>query len=191
LPASLGLALLSEEIVRIIYERGSFSESDAVVTAGVLVVYSAGLLPLSLQKVLSATFFARGDTGTPVKVSFLSVLSEGLFGAFFAFVVGLGIYGLPVGTVLSSLTGFVLLLRKSGIRADVPEVAGTFIRSAASAAVMGALVWILKSGLTDPLQTVALAVPLGAVLYFLSLLLLRESLTLRLFKSFVQKLGNP
>ncbi len=191
LPASVGLALLSEEIVSVVYGRGNFLTTDAEVTADVLVLYSVGLVPFSLQKVLSAEFFARGDTATPVRVSLATVLSEGVFAALLAFGLGLGIYGLPAGTALSSLVGLVLLLRRSGVKPDCGEIMRTSLKSVLSVSGMVAVLYLLGELTDDPLRRVSLSIPVSALVYLFLLLLLRESLTLRLLKSLVEKLRNP
>ena len=191
IPASTGLILLSEEIVRAVYRRGSFSEEDARTTAVVLSIYSLGLIFSSLQKVLSAEFFSRGDTKTPVKASFLSVLSEGVLGYLLAFPVGLGLYGLPLGTALSFLAGFSFLMARKKVRIDLPSLASTLVKSLIASSVMGLFVLWVKGFSEGVLITLLFTIPAGALLYFLVLYLLRESLALGLLKGLVKKGLNP
>ncbi len=190
-PASTGLVLLSEEIVKVVYRRGSFSEEDARITATILSIYSLGLVFSSLQKVISAEFFSRGDTKTPVKASLLSVVSEGILGYLFAFLLGLGIYGLPLGTVISFLIGFSFLMVKKKVRIDKIPLAYTLIRSLIASSVMGVSVFWIKNYLTEATMTLVLGIPSGSVVYFLTLFILREKLALSLFQSFIKKGLNP
>ena len=191
IPASAGLIILSEEIVRVIYQRGNFSEEDARITATVLSIYSLGLLFSSLQKVLSAEFFSRGDTKTPVKVSLISVLSEGLFGFLLAFPLGLGLYGLSLGTALSFLVGFSLLMVKKEVKIERRDLVSTLLKSSVASLGMSLLVLWIKNSLESAVQILALSIPMGAILYFLILFLLREELALGLFKGLVKKGLNP
>ena len=66
LPATLGLIVLSEPIVRLLFEHGVFTASDTAATAQMLVWLALGLPAHVLVKALSPAFFARDDTLTPV-----------------------------------------------------------------------------------------------------------------------------
>ena len=190
-PASAGLFLLSEEIVRVIYFRGNFTEEDVFYSSLSLSLYSLGLPLFSLQKVLSSSFFSKGDTKTPVKASLFTVLSEGLLAASLAFILGLGVFGLPAGTALSSLIGFTYLLVRSEETPFWNTFLKTFLKVFLSTGVMVLFLLFLKNLSGNYLVTVLIAVPTGALVYFLSLSVLREDLTLSLGKSFVKKLLNP
>ncbi len=69
----IGLMLLSEPIVRILFERGIFTPTDSINTAHALIVFAFGLPAYMLTKTLSPFFFAKGDTKTPVKIAILGV----------------------------------------------------------------------------------------------------------------------
>ena len=73
-----GLMLLSEPIVRILFERGLFSFSDSVHTAWALIVFSIGLPAYMLTKTLSPFFFAKGDTKSPVQIAVFGVFLNAL-----------------------------------------------------------------------------------------------------------------
>lgn len=191
LPASTGLILLSEEIVRAIYRRGSFSEEDARTTAIVLSIYSFGLVFSSLQKVLLAEFFSRGDTKTPVKISLITVLSEGAFGYTLAFPFGLGLYGLPMGTSLSFLVGFSLVMLKKKVKIERAPFLSTLLKSSLACLGMGAFLLIVKNSPWGTLQKLLLGMSGGGTLYLLILLSLKEELTLSLLKGLVKKGLNP
>ena len=67
LPATLGLIVLSEPIVRILFEHGAFSASRyRGDTAQALMWLALGLPAHVLVKALSPAFFAREDTHTPL-----------------------------------------------------------------------------------------------------------------------------
>ncbi len=191
LPASAGLFLLSEDIVMVVYRRGSFGDEDVFFSSGALSIYSLGLVLFSFQKVLSAVLFSEGDTKTPVKASLLTVLSEGVLASFFAFLLKMGVFGLPMGTALSSLVGFAYLISKVDVSPDWRSLLKSSLKGFLATTLMGALVFFLKRSELEPLMVVLTAVPLGALAYFLSLIALREELSLRLLKGFVEKLRNP
>lgn len=69
LPASLGLFLLREPLVRVLLERGRFGASSTETVAWALGFFSLGLLAHSSVEILSRGFYALHDTKTPVLVA--------------------------------------------------------------------------------------------------------------------------
>lgn len=69
LPASLGLALLSLPVVQVLYEHGSFTLNNALITSIPLACFAVGLPGLALVEILARTFYALRDSKTTVAVS--------------------------------------------------------------------------------------------------------------------------
>jgi putative peptidoglycan lipid II flippase len=65
LPAAVGLAMLAQPIVVLLYERGAFTASDTVATALALAVFAAALPAQALIKTFSSVFFARERMTAP------------------------------------------------------------------------------------------------------------------------------
>ncbi len=76
IPASAGLILLSEPIIRLIFERGAFTGADTIATAQALSLYAIGLFAYSTNKILVPVFYALDDTKYPVIASFVAVGSN-------------------------------------------------------------------------------------------------------------------
>ena len=55
--------------MRALFVRGAFTAADALGGRPTLAAYAVGLLPFVLIRSAVATFFARGDTATPVKAA--------------------------------------------------------------------------------------------------------------------------
>lgn len=72
LPAAAGLALLSEPIVRLLFQRGHFQASDTALMTPVLAVYALGLPFLSFTSLALRGFYAVKDMRTPVRAAALS-----------------------------------------------------------------------------------------------------------------------
>ena len=66
LPVTLGLMVLREPFVRLLFERGAFDAASTQLTAGPLLFYALALLPFALEVIVVQFFFARQDTLTPV-----------------------------------------------------------------------------------------------------------------------------
>ncbi len=68
-PAAVGLFILAAPITAVLFERGAFDIAESQNTAAALAAFALGLPGYILVKVLSAAFFARGDTKTPVRAA--------------------------------------------------------------------------------------------------------------------------
>ncbi|WP_137129875.1 murein biosynthesis integral membrane protein MurJ [Rhizobium sp. FY34] len=73
LPAAGGIWVLSDAIIRVLYERGAFSADNTAVVASILAIYGLGLPGFVLIKALQPGFYAREDTKTPMRFTMLSV----------------------------------------------------------------------------------------------------------------------
>jgi len=114
LPAAGALLVMAGPVVQTLFERGDFDNAASLATAAALAVYALGLPAYVLVKALAPGFFARGDTGTPVKIAFVAmivnlVLNLILMGPFLH-------VGIAMATVASSwlnagLMAFVLYRR--------------------------------------------------------------------------------
>lgn len=71
-PAAVGLALLSEPVTRLLFQRGAFTASDTGLMAPILAVYAFGLPFLSFTTVALRGFYALKDTATPVRAAAVS-----------------------------------------------------------------------------------------------------------------------
>ena len=72
-PATFGLAALSEPIVRLLFERGRFLPTDTASTAAALRFYAVGLAGYATARIVSPVFYALGRSRIPVIVSVLSI----------------------------------------------------------------------------------------------------------------------
>ncbi len=109
LPAAVGLAVLSQPIVHVLFEHGAFSASDAAATATALAAYAPGIPAFFLVRVFSARFFARHDTKTPVKIALCAVGANLILALLF--LGPLGHIGLALANSIASWVNALLLLR--------------------------------------------------------------------------------
>jgi len=84
LPASLGLILLREPLVAMLYQRGEFNAHSTSLVAWALLWYAAGLLGHSLMEVLTRAFYAQHDTKTPVIIGAVAMGLNVIFSFTFA-----------------------------------------------------------------------------------------------------------
>jgi len=109
IPAAVGLIILAQPIISVIYEHGRFTPEATRQTAGALQFYAIGLAAYSAVKVLAPAFYALDKRYLPMMVSILSIIINFVLNWFFMFKVGLGHRGLALSTSLVALTNFLLL----------------------------------------------------------------------------------
>jgi putative peptidoglycan lipid II flippase len=107
-PATVGLAVLAQPIVQLMYQRGAFSPSDTLATAGALQFYAIGLLGYSIVRIASPAFYALEQNRIPVAISIITVLVNA--GLNTMLVRSMGYEGLALGTSLAALLNAGLLL---------------------------------------------------------------------------------
>ncbi len=73
-PATVGLFVLAEPIVGLVFAGGRFTLEDTAMTAAVLRVFLLGLSFAAVDQLLIFAFYARRDTLTPSSVGVLSVV---------------------------------------------------------------------------------------------------------------------
>lgn len=74
IPAGIGLFLVREPIVRLIYQSGSFDENSTAIVATPLAFFALGLVGYALTEILTRVFYATRDTRTPVITGVLTVV---------------------------------------------------------------------------------------------------------------------
>jgi putative peptidoglycan lipid II flippase len=169
LPATFGLWALSGPLVRLLYQHGRFRAFDTEQTAAALGAYCIGLCAYAAVKVLVPTYYALGDTRTPVFASFLSVIVN-LTGNLILMRT-MGHVGLALSTSLTMLFNFAQLsfyLRKKLKRLEGRRMTATFARTALAsllmAVVIRGLVWLGEGVWTSGTLGCGLAVALGIAL---------------------------
>jgi putative peptidoglycan lipid II flippase len=74
IPAALGLMILREPIIRMLFQHGQFVAESTRLTARPLLYYAAGLPALACVKLIVPAFYSAGDTKTPVVVAIISFI---------------------------------------------------------------------------------------------------------------------
>ena len=147
-PASVGLILLREPIVELLFQRGAFGVRDTQLVAWALLWYAAGLVGHSVVEIVSRAFYALHDTRTPVAVgvgamglnAVLSLVLPGVFAARGWLPLG----GLALANSAATAIEMVVLLalmqgRLEGI--EFKRLAQGFGQATLAAAAMWAALW--------------------------------------------------
>ena len=182
IPAAVGLALLSEPIIRLIYQHGKFMASDTAAMTPLLRLFVIGLPFFSITNLTVRAFYAVKDTATPVRVGLIDfainlVLSVTLMRWFGA-----------AGLVLASTTAIIVqtvLLQRALVRKlpgmSLAPLWPSVGKVLVATLVMGAVVWAGWRGLNAllpgshlaDLLALALLIPLAVTCYAGMLWILR------------------
>ncbi len=120
LPASIGLILLREPLISMLYQRGEFDARAVQLVAWALLWYAAGMVGHSIMEILTRAFYAQHDTKTPVMIGMvamgLNVVLSILFARLFASIGWMPHGGLALAnsfaTALEAAVLFIVMRRR-------------------------------------------------------------------------------
>lgn len=117
-PAAVGLALLSEPITRVLFERGKFLAADARGMAVLLAIFAVGMPFFSMVNLTVRAFYSVKDTKTPVRVALVDFVVN--LGLSLALMRWLGAAGLVIASTTAIIVQTVLL--KRALTRKLPEM---------------------------------------------------------------------
>jgi putative peptidoglycan lipid II flippase len=143
-PAACGLAVLAHPIISVIYQHGRFTPASTAQTALCLQAYAIGLAGYAAIKVLAPSFYAFGDSRTPMCVALFSVVVNATLNSFFTWKLHWGPAGLALSTSLIALTNLALLMvfmRRKIQRLGLAVLLRSLVKVIAASAVMSVAAW--------------------------------------------------
>jgi putative peptidoglycan lipid II flippase len=182
IPATMGLILLRNPIISLLFERNNFTSSDTEMVGWVLLWYSIGLVGHSIVEILSRAFYSLHDTKTPVIVGSLTmglnvVLSftlPGLFGNLGWIPVG----GLALANTIATsleMVALIILMRNrlEGIRGR--HLWRGTIKSVLSAGMMSIaiIVWMNSAEQYSVLVSSLIGIVLGVAVYGVGMVIMK------------------
>jgi putative peptidoglycan lipid II flippase len=109
IPSTIGLIMLAEPIISVLYQHGKFTAFQTAQAAGALRFYAVGLAGYAALKVLVNAFYALDKRKTPMLVSLFAVALNLAFNWLFTFRLGWGHRGLAFSTGCIATVNFLLL----------------------------------------------------------------------------------
>lgn len=74
IPAAVGLAILAQPIISVLFEHGKFTAEDSAQVSKALIAYCVGIPAFILVKIFVPSFYANEDTKTPVQIGIGCIL---------------------------------------------------------------------------------------------------------------------
>lgn len=175
-PATVGLLLVGRPLVSVIFERGQFTDTDTVLTAGVLWFYALGLCGFFIQQIVTRAFYSMQDSKIPMYSALTAVCANIVLNLTLIWVWGTG--GLACSTALCSYLQIVILvmvLRRRLGGSILQGMVSSIAKTAVATVLMGivtALVLALMRNLPDDfwfnILRLAVVVPAAAAVYLLA-----------------------
>lgn len=174
-PATIGMILLAEPIIRIFFERNAFDTRATMMTSEALVFYSIGLVGSSLRLMLNKVFYSLQDTRTPMINGGMAVILNIVLNLFF--IRSMGHSGLALATSISAIFTtcllFVDLKRRLG-SIGLKGMISTFIKTVFAAGIMGIVVYLIYfrlgakfiDGKLMDMIMLLLSIGAGVIVYF-------------------------
>jgi putative peptidoglycan lipid II flippase len=107
MPAALVSIALAEPIVRLVYQRGAFTEDDVPVVADCLAAFSVGLVFNGWMLMLTRSFYGLQSNWLPTAIALATLAANAALDAVFY---RLGVWGIPLATALVNVLGAAALL---------------------------------------------------------------------------------
>jgi putative peptidoglycan lipid II flippase len=186
IPAGVGLAMVAEPAIRVIFQRRDFTAADTLRTAWVLRAYCLGMWAYFCNHILLRAFFSDRETRRPLTLSLaMSVLNISLVLTLIWTPVRGAAVGLATATTSSiSTIVLVLMLRKRWGTIGFRKIFASILRVVIAAGLMGVAVWACVSylpaifadaGIPRPrIPAILAGIVVGAGVYLLATFILRS-----------------
>jgi len=184
IPIAVGVLVLREPLVRIVFERGMFDADATQETAWALLFLSFGIAIFTMRNLVNRAFFALQDTTTPMILGAIAVCVNIVLNLLLVGPLRQG--GLALATTISGFVGLVAGLfafrRRSAVGFPARRLLSTVVRTGLSSIVMGVVVWAAYPRIRSVLSwhgsfleliPVGTVVALGAAVYLLMAWVLR------------------
>ncbi len=198
IPISVGAIILAEPIVKLLFQRGEFDARATQMTAIALIFYSIGMLGFGLRDILGKIFYSLQDTKTPMINGIIAMVLNIVLNLAFVKYTNMGLGGLAFATSISSLVTIALLsvsLRRKIGAFGGKKIISVLIKSIIAALLMAlvtkftynAIDTFLSAGFIQDAIKLAISVGLGAIVYAVSIIVLRVDEVKLIFKMINKK----
>lgn len=107
-PLSILVMVLSEPIVKVLFERGAFDQNSTNLTKSALFFYSIGIVGFGLRDLLTRIFYSLEDSKTPMINGIIGIVCS--IGLNLILAPKMGVSGIALGSSLGALISAALLL---------------------------------------------------------------------------------
>lgn len=198
-PASIGVLILREPIVSVIFERGKFDKDAVKLTATALMFYTPAMIAYGVRDILYKAFYSIKDTRVPMINSILAILLNIILS--FVLVKNMEVSGLALASSISTVITTLILIfilnnRLKGI--NLKYLIKSFFKIGISSLVMGGVIinirnlCFLKLGINflGNIVTIIISFVVGVIVYFVCVYLLKVEEYIYMVELVRKKIGK-
>ncbi len=168
LPSAIGLYILAEPLVALMYERGAFTPADSQATAAILKMYAIATWGICFHRVALPSYYAIGHPYYPMGIAILTMAAKVPVAVVLVYSLNLGVVGLPLSHAILVMVESALLWR--GFKSRIGPLPGRIytdhLRMLVASALMAASTIFMRPWAEGFM--VAPVVMAAGVLYFAS-----------------------
>jgi putative peptidoglycan lipid II flippase len=195
IPSTIFVIYFSEEIIRVLFERGAFDERATVLTASILNIFILGLYPTAIRELLFRFCFATSNKKTPFISGWILLITSMIFTVLFC--LEFNQYGVPWAILIANIITVIYMFTKnkefisySLIWKLIKNLIFILLISLVNILLVKNLLensWFLKSGSILILICSAL---LYMTFYIISLFVFKHKESMLVLKIFKSKMGK-
>ncbi len=180
LPAAVGLVYLANDIVILLFMHGNFTINSVINTSNALIAFSIGLPAFIINKLLISISFAHGDSKTPVKVAWYTIISNAIISILL--LEKLSHVGVALASSISAWINIfflsLLLYKKKQLQIKKIPLLIEVLKYFISAVLMLLLLMLIRSNYSTSIGwfEISLLIIASAVIYLTSAIFLKTEL---------------
>ncbi len=200
IPIGIGIALVSNELIAFIFLTEEFDIESVKLTANFLKVYGIFMVAFGIMDIMNKAYYTKNNRKTPVTITAI-ILTTNLFLNFvLTRLLNVGIYGVILSTAIAFYIGIVvslILFKSDEGNVNYRSFFTTIGKAIISVTIMYITIVILQSFIYKTITVnsnstrilfLAICGLAGMVVYFVSLIILKEKIITNFVKSILKKI---
>lgn len=197
IPLSVGIIVLSEDIISFIYQNGKFDASDVTLVKSVLSAYAVGALGFAIMEVLSKTYLSAKKYIQPLITTIIIILLNVLLNTIL--IPNFSVFGISLATSIAMLIGsiglFIFFVIKNHVKIN-KDYFINIIKILTSSCVMYLITYMFLQFIKHQydinnkliqLIIIFITTLIGIIMYFTVNILLKEKNSFTLFEKLKTK----
>lgn len=126
MPCTVFMMILNQDIMRIIFKWGEYSEREVFFSGLILLGYATALIFSSMLTLMTRSFYSIHDSTTPLLSGVFGIVANYLFNAIFMNFTSLGIAGTALAYTISAFVNMMILMCAFKKKTGVDVIADNF-----------------------------------------------------------------
>lgn len=188
IPMAVGLLVLDNTIISLVFERGQFNSEDTIITSMILGYYSIGMVGFGVIDTLNKAFYSLKDLMPPVIVSTVIIFLNLILSKVLLLYIGLK--GVVLGTALSLVIGAIILFyiftHKTGD--NTKDIIYSLLKVIVASTIMAIVLLNLKNFLImlniGRLITLFIITVAGIGVYTITTIILKDKTSIYIYENY-------